>query len=98
MNGLESEVKRYRAQMLIHSYLYYHRFTNIISDHEFDRRALKLVELQKQLGDKKIDFYDEYFLDWDGSTGYHLPHDERIVSKAIQLQRIHEEKQNGRQH
>jgi hypothetical protein len=76
--------------MLIHSYLYYRRYTNIISDHEFDRRARKLVELQKQLGDKKIGFYDEAFVDWNGDTGYHLPQDDWIVTKALQLLRTHE--------
>lgn len=82
-------VKRYRAQMLIHSYLYYVRDSSIISDHEFDRRAKRLVELQSEMGDVNIGFYDELFVDWTGASGYHLKYDDWVVSKAVQLERIH---------
>lgn len=89
---IESEIKRYRAQMLIHSYLYYVKDSSIISDHEFDRRAKKLAELQKELGTYKIGFYDDLFQDWTGASGYHLKYDEWVVSKALYIERIHNER------
>lgn len=89
---LTESIKRYRSQMLIHSYLYYRRGENIIDDQQFDKRALHLVELQneaKQRGISTIDWYDDVFADWDGSTGYHLPSDDWIANKAMEVSRLH---------
>jgi len=70
--------------MLIHSYIYYRLDTNIVSDHQWQRWADELTTLQKDLCED-LDFYDREFKDWDGSTGFHLPHDEYVSSKANRL-------------
>ena len=60
--------------MLIHSCLYYHLNTNIISDKKWDEWAKELVELQSKYPEisEKVTLY-KYFKDWDGSTGAFLP-------------------------
>ena len=77
-------IKQRRSQMLIHSYLYYHKDTSIISDHQWQEWAEELKELQASYP-APIDFYDKAFSDWDGSTGMHLPTDNWIRRKAKQL-------------
>lgn len=82
-------VRQLRSQMLIHSHIYYRWDSCLISDLEFDRRAKELAALQQQLF-MPIDWYDDAFADWDGSTGYHLPYDDWINQKARQLMQLHE--------
>lgn len=81
-------IKQLRAQMLIHSRLYYWLADPIISDHVWQQRANELAELQKQHGDI-IGWYDEAFADWTGSTGFDLPSDEWVTNKALYIKRLH---------
>ena len=80
-------IRRRRAQMLIHSCLYYELNESIISDHQWQAWADELAELQREHPDKCfIGFYDEEFKDWDGSSGYHLPlRDPWVYGKAQQI-------------
>jgi len=78
------KIKQRRSQMLIHSFLYYHMDTNIVSDNQWQEWANELQYLQELYPDP-IDFYDNVFQDWDGSTGMHLPTDNWVRQKAIQL-------------
>lgn len=61
--------------MLVHSYIYYQLNDSIISDHDFDRWARELVDLQKKYPKeaKKARFHKE-FQDFTGSTGFDLPY------------------------
>ena len=80
----EEKIKQRRAQMLIHSYIYYHLDDNIVDDHTWQKWADELTELQA--GEVvEIGFYDKEFADWDGSTGSHLPKDAWVHEKAIFL-------------
>ena len=78
------KIKQRRNQMLIHSYLYYHMDTSIVSDDQWQRWADELTALQKE-HPNVCDFYNKSFEDWDGSTGMHLPTDVWIRCKAEQL-------------
>ena len=77
-------IKRRRLQVLIHSCLYYALDENIWSDHKFDAVCKELVELLKAHPDAYSDRFDEYFEDWDGSSGYHFPHRDSWVLGAAQ--------------
>ena len=86
---LKERVKQLRMQMMVHSCIYYRLSDNIISDHVWQDRANELALIQELCDMKTIGFYDDYFLNWDGSTGFHLPvADPFIVSKAIYLLEI----------
>lgn len=84
---LEERIKQRRAQMLVHSCIYYELNDNIVSDHQWQRWADELEALQKEHPDRcNIKFYDHYFKDWDGATGNHLPHrDPWVMRKALYL-------------
>lgn len=81
-------IRRRRAQLLVHSYLYYWRGTSIVTDDTWQAWANELASLQKE-HPEPIGFYDEEFKDWTGDTGMHLPRDEWTVSKALYLERLH---------
>ena len=70
--------------MLIHSHLYYKLDNPLIPDSLWQQSADELVTLQDEFG-TEWDYYDEFFSDWDGSTGYHLPSDKWVCSKAQYL-------------
>lgn len=82
-----SEIRMLRAQMLVHSCIYYELNANLISDHEWTARAQRLATIQAKviakLGRCHIGFFDDAFANWDGSSGFHLPlRDPWVVSKA----------------
>jgi len=79
-------IRQLRLNMLVHSYIYYTMNESLISDHEWQRRADELVALQAQ-HTAKINCYDAAFDGWDASTGYHLPADHWVQSKADYLLR-----------
>lgn len=77
-------IQQRRLQLLVHSCIYYHLNTNIISDKKWDEWARELKTLQEQYPDiaKQIMWYDA-FKDWDASTGAFLPiKDEWVLKKA----------------
>lgn len=89
LQTITEKIKQRRAQMLIHSCIYYELDDNIVSDHKWQEWADELEKLQKENPQYlNIGFYDKYFIDWDGSTGCHLPHrDSWVYNKALYLLR-----------
>lgn len=80
-------IKQLRMNLLIHSYLYYKKDCNIITDQEWQKMAEELSMLQLVYG-YQINIYDEMFKDWDGTTGSHLSYDKFIIEKANRLRKI----------
>lgn len=79
-------IKRRRLQVIVHSCIYYRLNDNIVSDDQFDYWCRELVDLLEKHPGVYSDKYDEYFRDWDGSSGYHFPHGApEITNKALQL-------------
>lgn len=77
LNGrpVKEIIRQRRAQMLIHSCIYYELDEAIISDHRWQRWADELQELQEKYPNCcTIGFFDDEFKDWTGATGNHLPH------------------------
>jgi hypothetical protein len=85
--SIKSKIKQRRAQMLIHSCIYYELNDNIISDHKWQEWADELQVLQEQFPECcNIGFYDYNFRDWTGATGNHLPHrDPWVFRKSNQI-------------
>ena len=86
-----AKIRQRRAQMLIHSCIYYEMDDNIVSDHRWQAWADELEALQ--LANPhccNINFYDNEFRNWDGSTGNHLPHRHPwVLSKANYILSLH---------
>lgn len=83
---IADKILRRRFQMMVHSYLYYEMDTNIITDKQFDTWGRELVQLQADYPEisKQVEYY-EAFANWDASTGFDLPKDERIQHIAWRL-------------
>lgn len=79
---IAAKIQQRRLQILVHSYLYYDRNTNLISDKDWDMFAKELVELQKQYPDiaSKVIYADE-FKDFDGTTGCDLKYRQNQIVK-----------------
>lgn len=95
---IKSKVRQRRAQMLVHSCIYYEMDTNIVSDHKWQEWADELQQLQEQNPDCcKIDFFDWEFRDWTGATGNHLPHRlPWVYGKSLYILNLHEKLTNGK--
>ena len=78
---VKSLIVKRRGQMLVHSCIYYHMADNVVTDHQWQAWANELAELQKAHG-TAWGFYDAQFEGWDGSSGYALPTDEYVRTKA----------------
>ena len=87
LQTIEEKIRQRRAQMLVHSCIYYELNDNIVSDHKWQQWADELEKLQSDYPDKvNIGFYDHHFKDWTGATGNHLPHrDPWVMRKSKQL-------------
>ena len=82
---IPEKIRQRRAQMLVHSCIYYEMDNNIISDHTWQRWADELQKLQEEHPEHlNIGFYDWNFRDWDGATGAHLPHRDPWVYRKAQ--------------
>lgn len=80
-------IRQRRAQMLIHSCIYYEMDDNIISDHKWQEWADELADLQNYWPELcEQNFFDDQFKDWTGATGNHLPHRHPwVYNKAMQI-------------
>jgi len=76
INHLKRRIRRLRSVVTVNAGLYYDNDEPMITDQQWDEFAYKLVELQKRYHWllPHIDFFDNYFYDFDGSTGMHLPY------------------------
>lgn len=79
-----------RAQMIVHSYLYYVLDQPIVSDHTWQRWADDLVQLQAA-HPGPVNEHDPDFADWTGDTGMHLPRGGDIHAHALHLLKLHED-------
>ena len=87
MEKIRELINRRRRQILVHSIIYYTMDDNLISDHTWAEWAKELCELQEQypeIADECV--YADAFSEFDASTGYNLPLDDRWGNrKARQL-------------
>lgn len=91
IQSIPEKIKQRRAQMFVHSFIYYKLNDSIISDDLWQSYVSELVALQAHYT-LPIGFYDDVFKDWDASTGYHLPADNWVINKAFYLLRLNNQK------
>lgn len=91
--SIPEKIRQRRAQMLIHSYLYYVADDPIVSDDDWQKWANDLTDLQKKYPrESKIGFFDGEFSDWTGDTGMHLPLKHPwVISKATYIHSLFKE-------
>jgi NAD-dependent DNA ligase len=82
---VREKIRQRRAQMLVHSRLYYELDHTEVDDHTWQRWADELRQLQNENPDaRQIGFFDEEFSGWTGDSGYHLPlKDPRVVAMTL---------------
>lgn len=86
-------ISRRRRQVHVHSVIYYHMHTNIITDATFDAWSNELVSLQKHFPKSSYQGYmPGVFANWTGDTGMHLPVTDRVYALAASLLRTAENK------
>lgn len=90
LQTLKEKIKQRRAQVLVHSYIYYELNESLVSDGQWQGWADELIELHKI--HNCVEFYDEAFKGWDGSTGMHLPKDDWVKNKAHRLLKLNNKK------
>lgn len=90
-DDIKAKIRQRRAQMLIHSCIYYELNDNIVSDHRWQSWADELEALQLANPDCcSISFFDDEFKNWDGATGNHLPHrNPWVLRKATYIIELH---------
>ena len=96
---IKAKIKQRRAQMLIHSCIYYELDDNIVSDHRWQSWADELESLQRNNPNCcNIGFFDREFDNWTGATGNHLPHRHPwVLAKAQYIMMLHR-KEHGPDH
>lgn len=84
-------LQQLRICLAVHSYIYYELCDNLVSDARWQSWAQELIEMQAK-HPEYTDAYDEYFEDWDGTTGFHLCKIPGLHSSAMRLLRSGHEK------
>lgn len=87
---IAEKIQRRRLQILVHSYLYYDRDTNIVSDNQWAEWGRELVQLTSDYPKiaEQVPYHRD-FVGFDASTGYSLPYREpNIVATACRLAKI----------
>jgi|TARA_B110000444_G_scaffold130490_1_gene122729 hypothetical protein len=89
---ISEKIRQRRAQMLVHSYIYYEKDDCIVDDFKWQQWADELVVLQKEYP-ADIGFYDKEFEGWTGAGGSHLPlRDPNVMKKGETLLKLNEKK------
>lgn len=64
-------LERKQRQLIVHSFIYYHKNESIWPDSKFDKTAKEVYSVLSSETAKQSKFY-EVFKDFDGCTGYGL--------------------------
>ena len=83
-------IHRRRLQLAVHSYIYYELNDNLVSDHQWQAWADELVILHRN-HPRHSDALDDWYKNWDGTTGFHLCKIHGLYDKAIRLVRYEHE-------
>lgn len=81
------KINQRRRQILVHSVIYYQMDESIVTDAQWSKWAMELVDLQRRYPDiAETCVYSEAFKNFDGSSGFDLPLDDEWANyKARQL-------------
>ena len=83
---IAQKLQNLRLKIMVHSYIYYNKDMNIVSDHAWNRWAQELVILQRAypyIAEQVI--YHEQFKGWDGASGAFFIFDDATIARANRL-------------
>lgn len=94
---IAEKIQQRRYQILVHSYIYYQKDMNLVTDFKFDKWEHELVELQSKYPEiAETVVYADSFRGWDGSSGYNLPYMneeiQNIAERLVRNKKNHEKK------
>ncbi len=71
---IQDQINFWQRYIIVHSYIYYFMDNNIISDREYDAKALRLVEMKNKYPEewKNSEYYEQYGDEYTGNTGFDL--------------------------
>jgi hypothetical protein len=84
MQDIGELIRRRRAQLMVHSYVYYELNDSMVTDDVWQAWAQELVDLQTK-HPEPIGFFDDLFNGWTGDTGYHLTKNKWVRGAACDL-------------
>lgn len=86
-----ARINQLERQILVHSYIYYEKNSNIWSDHFYDDHCKELHKLVTEYPtEARLAEWARAFDNYDPSTGYNLPiYNEWVVGKAEYLYNLH---------
>ena len=70
--------------IIVNSKLYYDTETVKLTDKQYDNLCKQLLTEQSKINIENTDYYNAFY-DFDGSTGFNLPQDDRVMAKAQYL-------------
>lgn len=83
MQTVKEKIDQRRRQIHVHSVMYYHMDTSIVTDATFDRWAKELADLHANNPRLvKQGYLWKEFATWTGDTGMHLPVTDWAVGMA----------------
>ena len=82
---LQEKIDFLQRKIIIHSYIYYERGDNVISDSQYDVMCKRLVTYKNEYPDLwvKSEYYKQFGDDYNGATGFTLYHDLNEKQKQI---------------
>lgn len=74
-----------RHEVMVHSCIYYQLDDCVIPDYQWDMLAKNLGDIQDNYPDisEQINYYADYFVDFNGATGCHFPHADFITEATV---------------
>lgn len=74
---LQEKINFLQRYIIVHSYIYYERDNNIISDREYDAKSRELVQYKNDYPElwKNSEYYKQFGDDYTGATGFNLYHE-----------------------
>lgn len=90
-NKVLARINQLERQILVHSYIYYEKNSNIWDDHFYDAHCKELYNLLTTYPtEARLAQWAPAFDNYDHSTGFNLPiYDDWVVGKAEYLYDIH---------
>lgn len=82
---LQEKINFLQRYIIVHSYIYYERDNNVISDREYDAKSRELVKYKNDYPElwKSSEYYKQFGDDYTGATGFNLYHELNKHQKDI---------------